>query len=246
MKHTTLGALGVVALLGLSLSRVTPAGDAEPAATTFQELKLHFEVDLPTPWSVDSPSTAPPASWRGLRAELVLEAVAEDGLRELRMSSSSGQRVFGLACPNARTLGVAELTLECQADRLDQALLEYPPGEYFVEGTTLDGAPVAGTVRLSHEFPGPFAVVSPLPGAAVAAESATFAWTASRGAVRYVLEVERDETGFQFEITLPPGRTTFALPPGVLAPGEEYEYSLLVQGDTDNELEVEGSFFTFP
>lgn len=244
MKPTTLRACGVLALLGLAWAGVAPATvDSASTASAFRELELHLEIDLPSPWTIDWQSADAPRSLGDLRTEVVLEATADDGLREIRMFDAAGRRVFGLASP-AASLGVTELALECGAQSLAQVITAYPAGEYAVEGITLDGERVAGSVWLSHEFPSPFAVVSPLPGAALPAENATISWTPARGAVRYVLEVEQDETGFAFEITLPPDRTSFALPP-VLAPGEDYEYSLLVQGDTDNELEVEGTFSTF-
>ena len=99
-----------------------------------------------------------------------------------------------------------------------------------------------GSVYLSHELPGPFAVVSPLPDAVVATREATLAWTPSSRAARYILEIEQHELGFRLEVALPPLETSFTIPSGLLRTGERYEYSLTVEGDTDNELEIEGTF----
>jgi hypothetical protein len=57
--------------------------------------------------------------------------------------------------------------------------------------------------------------------------------------------VERNEQSTCWAPTqLPAWQTSYTLPPDMLQPGETYEYSLVVQGDTDNELEIEGKLLT--
>jgi hypothetical protein len=78
----------------------------------------------------------------------------------------------------------------------------------------------------------------------VPAGDVTLAWTPARGAARYTLEVEQEELGFALEVSLPAWQTSFTVPAAMLQSGLPYEYSLAVQGDTDNELELEGGFVT--
>lgn len=245
MKQQVLFGLGVAMLLGASWSSAALfASNAAPSVTDFDELRMHVEVDLPSRSGAVRARSAFSPDLLGLPAEVVLSASAHRSFDRIRMRDAAGRLRFELACPSGTTLGISELSLECEGVTLATALREFPPGDYFVEATTIDGGLVEGTVELRAGLPGLFAVVSPAAGEALSADDVTIAWTPSRGAARYLLEVEQEETEFSFSITLSPSRTHFTLPAHVLEPGRPYEYSLVVQGDTDNELEVEGSFVT--
>ncbi|MFN0007076.1 MAG: hypothetical protein ACKVXR_04140 [Planctomycetota bacterium] len=200
----------------------------------FDEVTMHLEVDLPYPVRslIDMPT------------EVVLEVASPFALAHLRVVSPHGRVVFELERPDAVSTGLAEISLECEGNSLRDVLREFPPGEYRVQATTLKGLPVEGIARLSNRFPGLFAAVAPIDGEVVPEGDVTIEWTSSRGAARYVLEVEQEESGFTLEVALIPGETRFTVPAQLLRPGVTYEYSLAVQGDTDNELEVEGRFAT--
>lgn len=237
MKTAILVLAGMITSLSVAWNR-----DIQDAAkpVAFEELSLHLEVDLPAAHS----HSVLPRSLLELPAEVVLEASALQGLARLRLVDREERTVLQLDCSQAMALGVSDLSLETEGVTLGAILREYRLGRYHVEGTTIDGRRVEGTLELSDRFPGLFRVLSPLPGEAPAAGDVTIAWTPARGAARYVLEVEQDELGIVFETRLAPGQTSFIVPAQLLVPGEIYEYSLLVQGDTDNELEIEGSFRT--
>jgi hypothetical protein len=242
MKNLVLEALCAGMLLSVPWSGM--AGTASPprgqASATFEELRMHLEVDLP-PRST-APHGGGAVSLLELPAELVLEASSPYRLATVDLVDAAGDTVLTLDYAERSALGVSELALETEGVALRSVLRAFPPGRYAVIATTMDGLSVEGTVELSGRFPAPFSVLSPSPGGPVPAGDVTIAWTPSAGAVRYVLEIEQDELGFSFETRLPPWTTQFTVPIQVLQRGETYDYSLVVQGDTDNELELEGTF----
>lgn len=238
MKHDLLLGIGFATIL--CATPPAPSVDLRghrPQTLSFEELSLHLEMDLP-------PGTSSTRSLVEMPTEVVLELRSSSGLSELQVTGPTGRIVFALERPWTASSGVSELSLECEGASLREVLREFPPGDYFVRATTVDGLPVAGIARLHSRFPGLFAVVSPPDGEVVPEGGVTIAWTASRGAARYVLEVEQDESGFALEIALPPEHTSFTVPAEILRPGQAYEYSLTVEGDTDNQLEIEGGFVT--
>lgn len=243
MKKTIFACVGAATILSVAWS-----GNQSLARRTqslpFDDLRMHLEVDLPARRGPDADRPALPRSLLELPAEVVLEASSNSGLASIRLMDSAKRTILRFDCADAMPLGVSELILETEGVTLGEVLRQYYPGDYRLEGTTIDGGRIEGTVKLSDRFPGFFTVLSPLPGGAPSPGDVTISWTPSRGAARYVLEVEQDELGFVFETRLPPWQTSFTIPAQVLQPGESYEYSLVVQGDTDNELEVEGGFVT--
>lgn len=245
MKHGTLFSTAILGVALLSWTGFALNEDDRTQPPSFQDLKMHIEVDLPSAWGAHGQRLRR-ESWMQFPAEVVVESEASTALRDVRMCDATGRIVLDLTCPSAVNLAVTELMVECDGVTLAQALQEFPAGEYLVDATTMTGTPVMGRVQLSHEFPGLFAVVSPRPDDLISKKDVVIAWTRSQGAVQYVLEVEQDESGFSFEIALPPSQTSFSVPEAFLKPGESYEYSLAVEGDTDNELEIEGTFRTAP
>jgi hypothetical protein len=194
-----------------------------PDASPLSGLELHLEVDLPD-----------------LATELVLESESEEPLAQLSMHDVAGVQLFDLDPATFGGIGVSELAVEATGIPLAQALATYPEGRYLVQGRTLSGALVQALVPLSHRFPGPFQIL-PVEQAGPAAP-VTISWTPSLGAKRYLLEVENDELGESFEFALGAHRTSVTLPPGLLVQGQTYEVSLVSEGDTDNELEIETGF----
>jgi hypothetical protein len=237
MKREILPGLCAAAFLSLPWNDLPARLRSEPLA--FESLRMHLEVDLPP---APSGFQQRPLPLLKLPAEVSLEVEAPCGLARIELMDSLKKQVLQLGFPENKVLGVSELSLEITGDTLGDALREYPPGDYHVVATTFDGARIEGVARLSAQFPGMFAVISPLPGEIISSSDVKIDWTPASGAKYYVLEVEQDELGFLFEKRIPAWQTGFTVPAQVLEPGEAYEYSLLVKGDTDNELEVEGSF----
>ena len=242
MKNQVLEALCASVLLSVPWNGTpeTASPPRGPGSTTFEELKMHLEVDLPTRSTALHGRGA--LSLLDLPAELVLEARSPYALARVDLVDDAGETVLSLDYAKRAALGVSELALETEGVDLRSVLRAFPPGSYSVIATTMDALSIEGTVELSARFPAPFSVLSPSPGELVPARDLTIAWTPSAGALRYVLEIEQDELGFTFETRLPPWTTHFTVPIQVLQRGETYDYSLVVQGDTDNELELEGTF----
>src|SRR5688572_30288375 len=232
-----------LALCALALGASLVASSLPQPRAELGEVRLRLEVDLPPAWSLNGRSLRP-FGLEELTAEVALEAEGEEALRELRLLDRSGAVLLEFTTPPAPRLGAHEIEFGSQEASLARLLREFPAGPYTVDGRTVSGRRVSASVDLSHGFPGLFAVLAPRPDEVVPLSQATLSWSKSAGAARYVLEVEQDELGFSLEVVLPPWTTSFTVPEALLESGVSYEYSLAVQGDTDNELEVEGSFHT--
>lgn len=241
MKKQVLMGVGVVVIGCAAWCNATLRASSSRSRAEFESLKMHIEVDLQPLGSAHAPTRSP----LDLPAEIVVEASSPSRLASIRVMDSARRVLLRVDCPIAKTLGVSDLELGYEGTLRD-VLREYPAGYYAIEATTVDGQSLSGTARLQDRFPGLFSVVAPQPDQLVALDDVVIAWTPARGAVRYTLEIEHDASGFSLEVTLPPSQTSFPLPGSMLRPGEAYEYSLAVQGDTDNELELEGRFVTAP
>lgn len=216
---------------------------ARPLA--FEELGLHIEVDLPSGTAFrDAGGLLPPHVLRGLASELVLSVRAPLGLSSLQVLDAQAHALFEVALSERPGCGVSELELESEGSSLAELLDEYPTGPYVVRATAVTGEVFEGVALLSARLPGSFEVTSPAPDAVVPPGDVTISWTPAPGAVHYVLEVEQEHTGFVLETRLAAGTTSVSVPAQWLEAGQPYDYSLLVQGDTDNELELEGRFYT--
>lgn len=228
MKHYRIGA--ALAACGLIVLAVEASGarsaslsESEDVQAPFTELELHLEVDL-----------------RTLATELVLESKALEPMIQVALYDGAGTQLFDLNPASFQGIGLSEISAEAEAVSFGVACSLYPEGEYAVHGLTLSGKPVTGKVQLSHRLPGPFRLLpveqSPLDG------SVTIAWTASARAARYVLEVESDVLGESFEFVLGNQRTRVTLPGEFFQQQVPYEISLVSEGDSDNELEIEAGF----
>jgi len=203
----------------------------------FEDLRLYIEVDLPS-----VPLGTRTIDFSSLAAELSFEARAPVALRELCILEPNGAEAMRLLQPN-KTVSTREMSMELEGGSLSTLKAEYPEGWYRVEALTVKGELVTGSVRLEHKLPGPFAVLGPDPGVDVPfGENVTVAWTPSAGATRYLLEVENDLAEFSINLALPPSQTRFTLPGSLLVSSGEYDISLTVEGDTDNQLEFESRF----
>jgi hypothetical protein len=240
--------LGICALALLTIASSRSSASARPtpmqADLTFEELGLCFEVDLPSSWRLERNEGRLATPFMDSRAELVLLVRSQQRFTSLRMLDGERRTLLELALPGVRASGLAQIELEHEGATLAELLHDYPSGRYLVEATTPTGERIVGFTTLSTEFPGAFALLSPKPTTPVPMDAVKVAWTPARAADHYVLEIESDELGMSFEIELPATQTAFEVPAALLQPGQPYDISLTVRGDTDNELEVEGGFWT--
>ena len=226
------------------LAMGSPRGDGDRGVPrAFEVLALHLEVDLPANPSL---AAASDAALLDLPAEIVLELQADAPLRSLRVVAPDGKTVLGARYARGGGTSGVEIAIESEAESLRALLEEFPEGRYDVLGLGWDGSSFHGEVDLEARFPGAFAAGlagGPVP---VPADAAELTWSSSAGAAGYELEVECEELGTEFSVMLPAAANGFAIPAALLAPGHAYEFSLAVKGDTDNELEFEGTFATSP
>ena len=239
MNTNSLGVLGLACL-------VLAPGDASPRSGpahvgVFEELSLHIEVDLPSSDFRWPGHALPLAAISGLAAEFVLELRTDEKLASLRLLRGTREILALASAPESR-LGIHELSLEAEGGTLAQLLEAYPSGDYEVEARTLAGDLLRGTARLGAEFPGLFRVLSPGAGEVLPPGDVVLTWSPARSAACYVLEVEQEESGFSLELRMEAGQRRCVIPAPILRAGETYDYSLTVQGDNDNELEIEGRF----
>ncbi len=198
----------------------TPKGFGE-----FEKLSMHIEVDLP-----------------GGTAELEFEAETEADLTHLALFDRSGMPLVAVDINKRSGLELNAIALGADGGSVGELLNTYPAGPYFVRGTTSHGLQVWGTVMLSPDLPARFHVVEPPDRGVLRRHAATLSWHPSAGAAQYTLEIEKDSGEHCLEVVLPTSCVSFTIPSEVLAAGSSYDYSLVARGDTDNEIEVEGSF----
>ena len=242
--HYCLGALLAVCLGGAVRATAQLPSLATPRVHGFEELSLHVEVDLPWLQGAQHQGKYSGLTLADLPAELVLELQTDVGLTRLDLLDARGLERMALECQPASALGLSEVALECKGSTLAEVLREFAPGVYQVRGTTADGSKVEGSVVLAAQFPGLFHVLAPLAGAPVPIDEVVIAWTPSRGASVYTLEIEQADSAMSFTTRLPPGQTSFHVPAQILERGQNYDISLTVRGDTDNEFELEAAFVT--
>ena len=246
MNTTPRLCVAVLALSCIALGAAAPSAfSARSGSAEFTRLRMHLEVDLPN--APQLPLAEPQAvDLLDLPAEIVLEAISERPLRVLRVVSPGGSTVLGLGYSRGAGLAGSEISMETEGKSLREVLARYPVGTYKVHGLTWDGDSISGSVELSAHFPGQFTAGFEGKPRTVQIQSAELSWSPSRLAESYQLEIESESLNAEFSVRLPASATSFLIPVQLLAPDATYEYSLSVKGDTDNELEVEGSFTTAP
>jgi hypothetical protein len=179
--------------------------------------------------------------------EVVILAVGRsEGLAKLLVTGPDGRTVADFSAPDGRTLGMREFELESPEPR-DTAKLRaaYPEGTYRFTGKTASGAELVGESQLSHALPTPTEVVHPADEAEnVPLAGLEIRWAPVAGVRGYIVELENDDLDFTLEVKLPATATRFAVPPGLLLPGTEYELGVATVSPERNVSFVETSFTT--
>jgi hypothetical protein len=203
-----------------------PAGPAAPFAVA----SIHFEQNA-TDGDV----------------EVVFEVKGgDDGLTSLTVTAPDGRTVLSARSPDSSTMGVRQYRFE-SPEPTDTARLQaaYPEGAYTFAGATAAGARYAGEATLSHRLPAAPAVLTPADEAeGVPVRGLRVTWTPAPDVAAHVVTIEQPDLGFELTVTLPGSATSFAVPDGVLQPGNGYTLAIgTVQAD-GNASFVETSFAT--
>lgn len=183
-------------------------------------------------------------------ASIILEHNATDGDAEIVVYVKGGDE--GLAtlkvyAPDGRTMvdvstqdtviGLREFAVESAEPGIADVIGAYPEGSYRIEGVTIGGDRLHASAGLSHKLPSP-------PELQVSKAARTVTWSATQGAVKYSIELERevgDEDVMKMTIELPATVRSFAIPKAFLVPGD-YQVGVAVHGANGNIVVVEQEF----
>jgi hypothetical protein len=180
-------------------------------------------------------------------AEVVLFAQGNDeGLSDLSIKAPDGRKVVRVK-GNRRGVGLREFLLEsAEPPDLPRVLASFPEGEYEVEGRTVSGGCLEGSVSLSHELAPATTLLAPEEDAEVPAGALTLEWAAVPEAERYVVELQNENLGNEFAFEVLPGTTSLTIPAELMVPGSEYQFGVAVETAVGNVTAVELSFTTAP
>lgn len=170
--------------------------------------------------------------------------VEEGGLSSLLIIAPDGRRLTRLESRNKRNLGSREILLESPEPGVDEVLAAYPEGTYRFVGRTFDGEDLTAEADLSHVFPEPANITSPLEGSTVPAASLIIQWEPVEGVEGYLLELEQEELESELTVSLPASATSFSPPAGWLRPGEETVVGIGTLGENGNVTFIEVVFNT--
>ncbi len=248
----------LASLLGsLSLAFVTPTvlAEEEEPELPFEEAHLFFELnhtdgDLGIHGLIDGDE------WKRLEIEDPNEVQILD------------INVLG----RLRRQGLTEIFFESAEPSFDelrpaQFFARFPEGVYEIEAVTLEGKELEGKAKLSHVMPAPPRNITisgvpaakncdadPLPSisgpvvinwAPVATSHPTVGTPGVSVAVdTYQLVVEREEPKLLvFNVDLPPDVTSFRVPAGFIALGDEFKFEIVVKAKgSGNQTAVESCF----
>lgn len=176
--------------------------------------------------------------------EIVLEALAEQGLATLTITAPDGRVIIDYKSP-AGDLGMRQFRFETPEPE-DLAALKavYPEGVYTFAGTTGGGVALQGKASLSHTVPAPSSVISPSGARTVALEDVEISWTPVKGAKGYIMEIDQVDLGINITTRVPASITSFTVPDAVLRAGRKYTLAIGTVGENGNTSFVETAFST--
>lgn len=209
-----------IAALASGLSLISSAAVAEKRKVPgeFEELAIILEVN-----ETDGD------------AEIVLRLKADEGIQRLTVDDPSSRKILNVAARDREQIGIAQLRVESAEPNIDNVIAAYPEGEYRVHARTVSGKTLLGVVSLSHQL-------LPAPAFKVDPASAVVSWPEVPGAAGYIVEVEQDDLGVNLTTTLTPNFVSFAIPPGFLTPGVEYQVGVATISENGNIAVAESSF----
>jgi hypothetical protein len=171
-----------------------------------------------------------------------------DGLAKLAVVSPDGRTVINFTAPEASTLGIRQFRFE-SPEPSDVARLKaaYPEGVYRFTGTTAAGQELVGASTLHHKLPPPASFLRPAADARdVSVRDLEIAWTPVNNLAAYIVYVEQPDLGVEITARLPGSATAFAVPNGLLVPGEAYQLGIGTVTPDGNISFVETTFTTAP
>ncbi len=217
--------VAIAALAGLVASAAALSMGCPPAS--FDRLKMFLEFN-----STD------------VDGEIVIDLKTDTGLKNLEVRGPDGRkRVIKLESNDSNGIGLAEVFLESGEPNLELSLGSYPVGVYQFSGKDSDGTRYCGEVFLNHDLLAP-PVFSPSNGEEVDPDQVTVEWVPVDGAISYFVEVENDELGSKFAVTVPSTVTSLDVSPQFFEAGTEYEIGVRAIAANGNVTVSESDFVT--
>ena len=209
---------------------IAAAGDKNRQSSEFEELGIIVEQN-----ATDGDT------------EVVISGIAgDDGLRLLNVYAPGGRKILSLVAPDPATLGEREFHFESPEPPGEAVLAGYPEGDYLFVGITTSGERFRGTAELSHQLPGETTILHPAHESVIPVDSLTIQWSNVPGIREYILEFENESADPEQALTLnlPPGTTSFEVPPGLLVAGSDFQVGIQTVADNGNIVAVEVTFST--
>jgi hypothetical protein len=201
------------------------------------------------------------------RADLFIEINGTDGDAGLQMNlDGEDWRRLTLRDPRGRVVmevrgrgrlrgyGLTGMTFESSEPPFDEVPLRkfksrFPEGRYTFRGTTIDGRPMIGSDRLTHDIPSKPAVLAPAKHAVVDPAGLVVRWepvTRPRGIdiVRYLVIVTAQASGRELSVDLPARATSVGIPAGFLERAAAYAVEVLARERSGNQTIAEVPFRT--
>jgi hypothetical protein len=176
--------------------------------------------------------------------------------RSLTVTGPTGKEVGDLLKVNAKgrleNYGLTELFSESNEPPFDVFPLKrfkrkFPEGRYTFSGSTIDGQPLVGSARLSHDFPDGPNTKAPADGATVARGGVVARWGPGgqpQGVdlIGYRVIVTRENPLRVFSADLRPSARTIRIPWRFLEPGTEYQLEIQTIDRSGNQTSTDTTF----
>jgi hypothetical protein len=180
---------------------------------------------------------------------------SDDAWRSIQIQAPDGHLLVSIDNKgDLRNFGLTELFSESNEPPFDEEplaifLQRFPAGDYPFSGTTIDGARLAGTARLTHRIPNGPIVDVPQDGAILDPANAVIQWHASAqppGVVitGYEVIVERADEKRTFDVHVDSERTSLTVSPEFLEPATDYNVEVLAIETGGNQTITQVSFTT--
>ncbi len=181
----------------------------------------------------------------GREAVVRIDAENEEELEGIRICRPNGQLLVDLDVPAGTQRGISGLEIELRESDLDALRETYAEGSYDIRASTAAGSHAFGKANLSFDLPSAPRIAYPAPGALVQRSNLTVIWLADRSVAGYELQVEQGEDD-GLKVRLPPERSSFRVPDGILMPGTKTSVEIVAIGANGNRTVSEVAFITEP
>jgi hypothetical protein len=174
---------------------------------------------------------------------LVVEAESEEDLDGVQVRSPRGAPILELQAESGQRMALSGFTVESRETSYASLFGLYEPGLYDIRARTVDGREALGSALLSHELlPAP-AVIQPHEGSTNVPPQLVVKWIPDSRAAGYRVSLEQNEND-GLAVSLPPGSSSFRVPPRILAPDTDTQLEIAAIGLNGNVTLVEVTFRT--